>query len=121
MRAGRTAAWSGRAAEAIAERLYRAEGAEVLARRWRCPEGEIDLVLGLGPAVIFVEVKARRDLDAAAHALRPAQARRLAAAAARFLAGPDGAQAPVEARIDVVLVARDGAAVRLENAVLLGE
>jgi putative endonuclease len=104
---------SGLAAEEIAERLYVAEGGRVLARRWRCQEGEIDLVLELGGVVVFVEVKARRTGHAAAEALRPAQVARIGAAAARFLAG----HGPADARIDVVLVDRQGAAERLENAV----
>jgi putative endonuclease len=119
MRAGRGAAWTGRAAEAIAERLYLGEGARVLARRWRCAEGEIDLVLALGPALVFVEVKARRSLEDAAAALSAVQAARIAAAATRFLAADPAAGGHGEARIDVVLVARDGTTERIENAVIL--
>ena len=38
---------------------YRDQGYEVLARNWRCREGEIDLVLGRPGTVVFCEVKAR--------------------------------------------------------------
>jgi putative endonuclease len=112
--AGRTAWRAGLAAEDAAERLYAAEGGRVAARRWRCPHGEIDLVIEHGPLVVFVEVKARRSAALAAAALRPRQAERLLAAAACYLATASGAG---EARIDVVTVDGFGRAERIENAV----
>ncbi|PZQ46965.1 MAG: hypothetical protein DI556_18415 [Rhodovulum sulfidophilum] len=109
---GRVAGLAGRAAEEIAERLYLALGGRVLARRWRCAAGEIDLIVALGSETVFVEVKARRGRAAAAEALRPAQAARLAQAAELYLAtmgaGP--------CRFDVVLVDGSGHAERIENA-----
>jgi putative endonuclease len=109
----------GLAAEEAALRLYEAEGAVLVARRWRCPEGEIDLVVRAGGVLVFVEVKARRHRDAAAGAVSPAQWRRLQAAASRFLAeaGEDAA----ECRFDVVLAGRDGRLERIENAVAFDE
>jgi putative endonuclease len=108
----------GLAAEEAALRLYEAEGAVLLARRWRCPEGEIDLVVRAGAVLVFVEVKARRHRDAAAGAVSAVQWRRLHAAASRFLAeiGPD-----VECRFDVVVVDRSGRAERIENAAAFDE
>ncbi len=44
--------------EALAE--YRRCGYRVLARNWRCPLGELDLVLIRGQLVVFCEVKTRR-------------------------------------------------------------
>jgi putative endonuclease len=104
----------GLAAEEAAARLYRAEGGEVLATRWRCPEGELDLVVGLPGVIVFVEVKARRTREAAAEAITPAQWRRLAAAAERFLQQRGGPAA--DCRFDVVLIDRAGAVERVENA-----
>lgn len=104
----------GLAAEEIAASLYRDEGGRPLAMRWRRPEGEIDLIVGLpGGGVVFVEVKARRTRDAAAHALRPAQRRRIAAAAARWLAETGTER---DCRFDVVLIDGSGHAERIENA-----
>ncbi len=113
MRSGRTAHRSGLAAEEIAAALYLAEGFEVLARRWRCPAGEIDLILGRSDGLVFVEVKARRSRDAAAAAIGPRQARRLGQAAEVYL-GTLGAPPPC--RFDVVLVDGAGRPERIENA-----
>jgi putative endonuclease len=104
----------GLAAEEAAARLYLAEGGQVLATRWRCPEGEIDLVVGLPGLVVFVEVKARRTRDEAAVAITRAQWRRLAAAAERFL--QQRAEPAIDCRFDVVLIDRAGAVERIENA-----
>jgi putative endonuclease len=108
----------GLAAEEVAVRLYLADGGRVLATRWRCPEGEIDLVVGLQGLTVFVEVKARRTRDAAAFAIAPAQRRRLGAAASRWLAEHPGEPA---CRFDVVLVDRAGHVERIENALSFEE
>jgi putative endonuclease len=39
---------------------YRASGYRVVARNWRCPLGELDLVLARGSTLVFCEVKTRR-------------------------------------------------------------
>ena len=109
---GRAAGLAGAAAEEIAERLYLGLGGRIAARRWRCPGGEIDLVVELAGETVVVEVTARRGHAAAAEALRPAQAARLAAAAELYLAERGGGSC----RFDVVLVDRQGRAERIENA-----
>jgi putative endonuclease len=45
--------------EALAARWYEAHGYTVVARNWRCREGELDLVLARDGTVVFCEVKAR--------------------------------------------------------------
>lgn len=45
--------------QAAAAHLTR-QGMHVLARKWRCAEGEIDLVLRDGETLVFVEVRTRR-------------------------------------------------------------
>ena len=113
MKSGTGAHFRGVAAEEAAARLYLDEGGRVLATRWRCREGEIDLIVAVAGVTVFVEVKARRDRDAAAAALAPAQRRRLAAAAARWVGENPAAQ---DCRFDVVLVDGGGRAERIENA-----
>jgi len=45
--------------ERVAARHLEAAGLEVLARNWRCGEGEIDIVARDGDTVVVVEVKTR--------------------------------------------------------------
>ena len=116
MRSGPT----GRAAEDAAARRYQRAGFEVLARNWRAERlhggGEIDLIARRGDLVAFVEVKARRTLDEAAAALRPAQLRRLAAAALRWMeiSGPDGC----DMRIDLAACDRGGGMAIMPNVTM---
>ena len=71
--------------ERIAERHLVARGLTVIDRNWRCPQGEIDLVLRDGDETVFVEVKTRTS-DTFGHPLEAitvaklARLRRLAAA-----------------------------------------
>ncbi len=50
----------GRAGERLAARELERRGYRILARNWRCPIGEIDLVAEKGEALVFVEVRTRR-------------------------------------------------------------
>lgn len=66
---------------------YRRAGYEVLARNWRCPEGELDLVLRARGTVVFCEVKTRSSdrFGLPAEAVTAAKQRRLRVLATRFL------------------------------------
>lgn len=76
----------GRRAEALVAIAYALRGYQILARRFRAPGGEIDLVVRKGRLIAFVEVKQRRDTDAAILAVTPANRRRLEQAGRNFLA-----------------------------------
>jgi putative endonuclease len=94
----------GISAENRAAILLGAKGYRTIARRWRSPVGEIDLVVKRGRSIAFVEVKARKRLEEAAESLLLRQQRRIAAAAEAWLAvHPE--HAGYELRFDVVLVA----------------
>ncbi len=49
----------GRQGEKYAAEYLTGAGYRILARNWRCPQGEIDLVTSLGDEIVFVEVKTR--------------------------------------------------------------
>ncbi|MDX2263963.1 MAG: YraN family protein [Hyphomicrobiales bacterium] len=87
---------SGVAAEAEAAGALQTHGYEVLARRYKSPSGEIDLVVSKANVVSFVEVKRRRSQEEAAWAVTPRQQRRISEAAACWLQA-----APAYARHDV--------------------
>ena len=69
----------GAAGEDAAARWYEAAGYQIVARNWRCPEGEIDLVACRGATLVFCEVKARRSaaFGTPAEAVTGAKQRRL--------------------------------------------
>jgi putative endonuclease len=76
----------GISAESRAAAWLIAHGYRILARRWKSPLGEIDIVAARRHLLIFVEVKARADLDNAAESVTEQQRRRIAAAAEAWLA-----------------------------------
>lgn len=93
----------GQRGERIAERHLVACGMTVVDRNWRCPQGEIDLVLSDGDETVFVEVKTRSSLTyghplEAITVVKLARLRRLAAA---WCAAHPGAD---RIRIDAVAV-----------------
>jgi putative endonuclease len=49
----------GRAGEDAAQQVYERRGYVVVARNWRCPLGELDLVLLRRDLLVFCEVKTR--------------------------------------------------------------
>lgn len=93
----------GRWAEALAAWSLRLRGYRVLARRYRTPVGEIDLVVRRRRLVAFVEVKARAELDQALGALNARQQARTRRAAEWFLLRHPG-YADCELRFDLITV-----------------
>jgi len=94
----------GLSAESRAAAYLIAKGYRIVARRWRSPVGEIDIVARRRGVLVFVEVKARERLDDAAEAVIDRQQRRIIAAAQAWLAHhPDDVNSNI--RFDVVLVA----------------
>jgi putative endonuclease len=85
MNRARREAW-GRLAETVAAASLRLRGYQVIARRFRTPLGEIDLIVRRGQLLAFVEVKARADRDQALAALGLRQRERMERSAQLFLA-----------------------------------
>ena len=82
----RAAERRGRLAELAAVLLLTLKGYRVLARRVRTPVGELDLIARRGRVLAVVSVKARGAERAAAEAVTLGQRRRIARAAAWWLA-----------------------------------
>ena len=94
----------GISAESRAAAFLIAKGFRILARRWRSPLGEIDIVARRRRLLVFAEVKARATIDEAAESVNERQRRRIAAAAEVWLAAnPD--KSILDIRFDAILVA----------------
>ena len=104
----------GRYGELVAGDHLVASGLTVLARNWRCREGEVDIVALDGDVLVMCEVKTRRGVGFGTplDAVTPAKAARLRRLALRWLADQraDGGEAEfaryAEVRFDVVSVLR---------------
>ena len=95
---------AGRFGERVAASWLRGQGYRVLARRFRCAQGEVDLVCRLGGDLVFVEVKARSDVSERrpVQTIRPRQRRRIRRAAHAWMRMLD--KPGVVLRYDVVEV-----------------
>src|SRR4249920_1353431 len=94
----------GISAESRAAAFLIAKGYRILARRWRSPLGEIDIVARRRRLLVFAEVKARASLDEAAESINERQRRRIAAAAEVWLAANPNEMIR-DIRFDAILVA----------------
>jgi putative endonuclease len=95
---------TGISAETRAAAFLIAKGYRILARRFRTPFGEIDIVARRRNLLAFIEVKARERLDDAAYAVTPRQQSRIIAAAQGWLmAHPE--HADFDLRFDAMLIA----------------
>lgn len=112
---GRNSNAAGHAAEDLVADIYRQRGGSVREIRHRTPYGELDLIVDLPEALVFVEVKMRRLSNAAAEAISPRQWRRLEEAALYYTMSaeiePDRTQ-----RFDVAIMSRAGLVELIENA-----
>jgi len=93
----------------------RCKGYRVLARSYRLPVGEIDIIARRGRTLAFIEVKARTAQSATATALTPRQQRRIERAAAGFLAA-NPALSQQYARFDVMYVVPGRLPVHIKDA-----
>ena len=93
----------GLSAESRAALFLMAKAYRILARRWKTPFGEIDIIARRRAVVVFVEVKARGNVDEAVEAVTERTKRRVTAAAELWLARHPQ-QANGEIRFDVIVV-----------------
>ena len=92
--------------ESVAARHLVAQGMVLLDRNWRCSEGELDLVLRDGPALVGCEVKTRTSLAQGSphEAVTDAKLERLQRLVQRWMR--DHCVHPSETRVDLVAVLR---------------
>jgi putative endonuclease len=94
----------GLSAESRAAMFLIAKAYRIIARRWKTPFGEVDIVARRRRTLVFAEVKARDTIDDAAEAVTERTKRRIIAAAELWLAHhPNDANCDI--RFDVILVA----------------
>jgi putative endonuclease len=107
----------GRYGEEVAAAHLVAAGLTIVARNWRCREGEVDIVAVDGDVLVMCEVKTRRGVGFGTplDAVTPAKAARLRRLALRWLANQRTGEATAaaeafarytEVRFDVVSVLR---------------
>lgn len=106
----------GRHGEELAARHLEGKGYQIVARNWRCREGEIDLVAHDGPDLVIVEVRTRRGLayGSPEESITPAKQARLALLAEAYVQAENW---PGNWRIDVVAIEIDarGRLLRIEH------
>ena len=95
----------GAAGEAAAARWYEERGYEVVARNWRCREGELDLVLRTENVLVFCEVKTRTSdrFGSPFEAVTPTKQARLRRLATRWMQAEAAGFSP-QVRFDVASV-----------------
>jgi putative endonuclease len=98
----------GRFGEDLAARHLEAAGLQLLARNWRCADGELDIVARDGDVICFVEVKTRSTtaFGAPVEAMTPAKVARIHRLALRWLNEHGGSVRWRALRFDVVSVVR---------------
>jgi putative endonuclease len=92
----------GNLAEALVADYLKARGLRLIERNYNCRLGEIDLILTDGPALVFAEVRLRRNLDygGAAASITAAKRQRILRAARHYLSG----RPERPCRFDVILL-----------------
>lgn len=92
--------------ERAAERHLCARGMQVLARNWRCDQGELDLVLRDGSVLVVCEVKTRSSeaYGTPHEAVTASKAARIRRLAARWML--ETGVRPADVRFDLVAVLR---------------
>ena len=94
---------TGISAESRAAAFLIAKGFRILARRWRSPVGEIDIIARRRRILAFIEVKTRAELTVAGEAIGVRQRERIRRAASLYLARHP-TLVDLDARFDAMLI-----------------
>ena len=111
----RQALQRGRRAEGAAALWLNCKGYRIVARRFSCRTGEIDLIARRGSVLAFVEVKYRATTADAAQAITPAKRARIVSATRAWLAAHPRDE-NLSCRFDAVLMRPWRIPVHIEDA-----
>lgn len=100
--------------ELIATLWLFCKGYRILARRFKTPYGEIDIIAKKRNIVVFVEVKARNSMDKCFIAITPKQLHRIQNASEIFMSIKKQF-ANCDRRYDVILIANASLPMHIEN------
>ncbi|KZL03342.1 MULTISPECIES: YraN family protein [unclassified Pseudovibrio] len=101
-------------AELKAEMLLRQAGWQILERRYKTKQGEIDLIAEQDQTIVFVEVKARRGVDDGLYAITQRSQRRIANAAREWVSHHNDVVGKT-LRFDAVILPKYGEAQHFPN------
>ena len=104
-------------AEWLAAWFLRAKGYRILARRFRCPFGEIDLIAQKGSYLVAIEVKRRSTRNEAMSVLKPRSLRRMERSLCFFLT-QKGQTLSLNLRCDALIVTKWQIPLHLKNVTL---
>ncbi|MCP5085952.1 MAG: YraN family protein [Rhodobacteraceae bacterium] len=114
---GKSSYFKGIAAEEMVASVYRQNGFEVIEKRWKTREGEIDLVARHANKYYFVEVKSSSSFERAAERITPRQQQRIQNAALEYLA-ERARTVDVDCRFDAAIVDASGSVKVIPGAFL---
>nr|WP_325252308.1 YraN family protein [Amylibacter sp.] len=114
---GRLSYLKGQAAENQIALAYERNGFEIVDRRWKSKDGEIDLVARHDQKLYFIEVKSSKTFDSAVQQITPRQQKRIHDCALQYLAEKAG-RIDVDCRFDAALVDGTGRIKVLPGALL---
>lgn len=92
------------------------KGYRIIKMRYRNRQGEIDIIAARGNTLVFTEVKARPNREAALYSVTPAKQRIIARAASGFMAAHEKYSHNTGLRFDVMVVTSRLQIYHLENA-----
>jgi putative endonuclease len=104
----------GKWGEDLALKKVKKLGYKCIARNYRCPVGEVDLIAKDGDSLVFIEIKTRRgrSLGYAKEAVNQRKRRQLSKVALAFM--KTNGCSETRARFDVVVINLDGGSQEIE-------
>lgn len=101
-------------AEIIATWYLRLKGYKILARRYKTPYGEVDIIAKYGKIISIIEVKARPNIDLAKQAITYKSTKRIRAAAKHWFYR-QGNLEEYKLRFDVIFICSKRLPIHLTN------